>query len=54
LNILDGLARFGALNALARPAFLHATTGLHTVHALFARLNALYRFARFNPVGSKN
>jgi hypothetical protein len=54
LNILDGLARFGALNALARLAFLHATTGLHTVHALFARLNALYRFARFNPVGSKN
>ena len=52
LTALYGFARFDSLNVLARPAFLHATTGLHAVHALFARLNALSGFARLTPLSA--
>ena len=52
LNALYGFARLDSLNVPARPAFLHATTGLHAVHALFARLNALYGFARLTALSA--
>src|SRR4030095_747379 len=52
LNALYGFARLDSLNVPSRPAFLHTTTGLHAVHALFARLNTLYGFARLTALSA--
>jgi hypothetical protein len=52
LHLLALGAHLHSLHAFRLLASLHATTGLHVVSALLARLNAVYSFARLTPLSA--
>jgi hypothetical protein len=52
LHLLALGAHLHSLHAFRLLPSLHATTGLHVVSALLARLNAVYSFARLTPLSA--